>query len=1296
MENKYEYLDLLDKKLDESQRKVCCSNINTIVAAGAGSGKTQTLATRFAWLIMENENISASEILTLTFTKKAAAEMYARIYKNLGKFASNKNTPQPQRDRAQKALDEFANVHIQTLDSYCSGVLRQSANRYGIRPDFTTGSADSISNIKEKALPFILAHRNDPAIICFSKPGELQNFSNDFFAKIIIENTSLATKSGFFEDSLKKQKNQLCQALNYLLGNSESNCTDEEILSCTPYNKIIYNLKQEYKNECRENKKAVTEELEAANAFFDSLDEKSLWAPVYPKDFDINLDNLKIKMKKISSIIAAYRNIAIKRSWEQELKNLIIMARGKNDDPVDLAGTAIFLSSIESYISNYMEIKRLFELLDEFLVEVNNNKRSSGSLTFKDVSEMALRTLIEQNDIRRQECNAYKKIMIDEFQDNNSANRDLLFLLSIDPKKEFPLPTDDKSDSLRKALLQMIQSDKLFFVGDEKQSIYKFRGADVGVFNQLKTDLVNLNGPKAFLHMTNNYRSKPELVSSFNHIFGGFKTENGNLVQIQDIQKNDEETFIFSSIFKKNLETNELYEAGYPQDACATKPDFSNGKTLPHVSITKENCKSHIAIFIETNELSKEIDINNIMDSKDTQAFYIASKIKEIHDANPDENYSNFAILEKSRTNRAYLTKWLDIFHIPYSMDQQAKIFSEGPVNDIYNFLRLCVYPSDATAFASYIHSPFVGLSHVSMETVLACESFFDDSAELQIKENLSSEEFNKYLKGKDFFLNQQQKTLARPLTQTLDVLWYNSGYRFETMLNSHLLTFSEHYDLLFEIARTSDQTGKDIGWFIDQLSQIKANETRATVEENTELNAKEIDYPLEKSDGVQILTIHKSKGLEYDHVFIWGISGGPNNEKENLFFFDETNGVSIKNPDGTTNFFFRKQASLAKKKSLAEFRRLIYVACTRAVKDFYIVGTTKISGESDSKKEISLFGFNEEKLILNLLEVYYPKFYLNDENKGNSVTEDKIIDFNNDAPFDFILIGAKPKKLLWSMNDSQKRDVSFDYFREKLCKKKSVAYENAKIIETPEIQLKKLSPSSLEKLMPPKCPKNLIFEDAPANDYSEINRIIEKKSNIQKESDIPEDVVYKFSYADFGTLVHFVMECFVTDTKCQEEDLKPFLKNLEENDQKVIILLSKQMAEDFSKTKAASALFSCKKRGGLIRTEWAYRTSIDGWLFSGSLDLLFQNEDGSYSIIDYKTDMNIKPEIYFYQQTCYRKAAADLLGIQTENIRCYLHYLRFNKTIDITEQANQNLNSKLFETLSASNCNEHENLLED
>ena len=179
--------------------------------------------------------------------------------------------------------------------------------------------------------------------------------------------------------------------------------------------------------------------------------------------------------------------------------------------------------------------------MDEFLEETNCARRISGNLTFKDAAEMSLKILNEQQDIREQEQNAFDKIMIDEFQDNNKKNRDLLFLLSTNPE----------TNELRK--------DKLFFVGDEKQSIYKFRNADVSVFNNLKLDL-NVEP----LQMSYNYRSKTELLSTFNQLFGGFSSN----LEIH-----------YPSILLN--QSSDDFEATFPEKARALKVNTKTYEELP-------------------------------------------------------------------------------------------------------------------------------------------------------------------------------------------------------------------------------------------------------------------------------------------------------------------------------------------------------------------------------------------------------------------------------------------------------------------------------------------------------------------------------------------------------------------------------------------------------------------------------------------------------------------------------------------------------------------------------------------
>jgi len=125
--------------LDPEQRKAATAGFNAVVTAGAGSGKTKVLASRYAWLVME-KGFTVDEILSLTFTNKAVNEMYSRIYALLAEQRDNR--------RAREAVNEFHKAHILTLDSFSAAVARTASSRYGISPDFTSDT----SGVRELAM----------------------------------------------------------------------------------------------------------------------------------------------------------------------------------------------------------------------------------------------------------------------------------------------------------------------------------------------------------------------------------------------------------------------------------------------------------------------------------------------------------------------------------------------------------------------------------------------------------------------------------------------------------------------------------------------------------------------------------------------------------------------------------------------------------------------------------------------------------------------------------------------------------------------------------------------------------------------------------------------------------------------------------------------------------------------------------------------------------------------------------------------------------------------------------------
>lgn len=1256
----YAYLDIIERALDSAQREVCFTTDNAVIAAGAGSGKTQVLATRFAWLVI-SQGIKASEILTLTFTDKAASEMYQRIYGTLKYFAeytpktdkelilffkqkrgieeppdaqiqefrlAEKDLTEEKKQRAADALKDFTNAHIQTLDSYCASIVRQCANRYGIRPDFSTGSGDGLKDIKDRAFSFAIKYIDQPCVQEFSDAGRIQDFAENMLADAIISHTSVATPDGYFSAKFQEQKIEIADAWNE---NFVQNRTGS-----------FPSILNDIKNSLDDYSGKLTPEKQTWISKVNSLIEKGydfcrIAEPIKSDDFDSNNEKLNEYCKILYDFFNILTEISTRVSIEPA-KSLVKMLKDSVSET--FFALAYFITSCKKQVS-------LMQLLDTFLSEINASKRTTGSLTFNDVTELALKILLENEDIRNNEKNSYKKIMIDEFQDNNSKNRDLLYLLSL-KKGAFEskdgtciIKCTSDPNSLHDLITNLRDPDKLFFVGDEKQSIYKFREADVSVFNGLTAE-----NKRVF--MSYNYRSSAELIKAFN-IF--FKNENG----------------IFTS---PDQNPSDDFEAHYTEDA------KKNGmEHLPE--LTKDNVPIHVR-FINEKLLTEDPETaSDYIPKSEQEAYFIAESIyqtakKEFKDI-PSEKWpwNKFAILDKSRSKRDILSKYLSLFNIPFQVDQFKNIFEEGIINDIYNFLRICVYPSDINAFTAYLCSPFGGLSESSVETVLSwlgspeTNAFeeprfvfdpFDRSKDKNLSESMSSSEFKKFCAARVFFENIKKRVLNQELTETLSCLWHERGYKYETMLSSHARLCAEHFDMIFELARTCDEAGKNVSWFIDELERLKKTSLSGT---DSEIDTSGVSYPLERASAVQIMTIHKSKGLQFDHVYIFGCTNIKSKaDYAKYVFFDKT-GLSVKPTDGSQNFFKLRAKTEENLKELAEFRRLIYVAITRAIKDVYILGRI-------DKRDMSSVDF---RLISNMVLTLYPEV----ETKNDYALLQA--EYTNGAPFDY--------KAITPVKYADLPRAAEDTGRARLNAFNAIQ-DNFEIFQPADPHcygLEHKQPSKLyleeseEKTKGGKEP----VSSAP-DQYETLSAILKKyKPGSESEFNNDEEIKFNsenqnylcnsyFAATDFGTLVHDYlckMALGIDITHYEPVPEKKYFRNLSAVDKQEIISICIKMCTQFKNTAASKDFFKAKAAGRLARAEYEFKMFYKEALFRGSVDLIYETENGNYVIVDYKTDRNIIPSEHIEQQKCYMEAMKDIVP-HPGKFSCFLYYLRFNELVPL------------------------------
>jgi len=1165
------------RELDPSQKRAVNADLNSVVSAGAGSGKTSVLSARFAHLVLEKK-YKVDQILTLTFTKKATVEMYSRIYSTL-------------KEKAPECTADFYKANIKTLDSYCAYVAKMGCRFYGVAPDFTEDKNAVYQKVEELALPFILKHRDNFAIKALVQTKNFAEIASGLFVKPILENSSVAEPIDFdkeIEEQRKEINRVWKQAAETLL-----KTTSDTVSAAQNYSGNIT---------------ATIQKLQEAVASIDMPEIPS----ILEEDFDeANIEPTESFVESFDPIFN-FRMPSGKSNPElDELKELIRATRGCVES----------LYPLVNYVAGGKIIQALIPLLKEFQELVNGIKRSHGILTFADVASLATCVLRDHPEIRLAEKKKYKAIMIDEFQDNNSLQRDMLFMLA------------EKTERMEKGIpkVEDLEKDKLFFVGDEKQSIYRFRGADVTVFRKLSKDFSQGN-----MELKTNYRSHPALIAAFNAIFGG---EEYTESSIKGSGGTDNGGPNLPSVFY-NIRTPEEYVPAY--EAVYHKVDIPMQKQEDAKDL---NPRIHFAVYGKDQEEDRES-----LTGEEAEAAWVAKKIIEL--TTPGESgkakykYSDITVLFKTYALQPLYERTFLNYGIPYNTEVVTGFFNDGPANDIFSFMRICAYKTDSLAYAQVLRSPFVNLTNTEVnEIILQSPVPFEAEA----KGILSGESLERYERAGKFYEELSLSSQTQSITSTLDSLWYEYGYRYETMWNRKVSMYSSFYDRAFELARQADLNSESLASFTDSVRSLN----------NEAEKLDNMDIPIEKSSGVTIMTIHKSKGLEFPVVFICGShKSNPNSSNSAPVYSSREFGISINTPPcssfagrGKTselNYFYNKVNEEEKAMEAAELRRVAYVAVTRAESEVYITGIANKNYPSDGDNaQKFLIGEGEDKANpASILQIFSPLIYFYEDREN--------------APFTFENIQPISRKEIPELESGLRGNSAKEKYD--FAKEAAPLYDAAKEIQKEEVKPLYIFPSLLEKENPSANGSTGagissvygINAESSSIPYKEINDIVESTG---------KDGRYAFSFDSFGTIAHAYMQAAVS-----AQDVfypQSAVAGLEGSKDKIMAIESicKQMAEGFKSSETGKAAFESEWK----KTEFPFKSRIGNKIAKGTMDLIFKSGDGSYTIVDYKTNQSVQPQIYYTQLASYRRAAAQILGVGEESVKCVLYYLRFAKAVDIS-----------------------------
>ncbi|MDR0312011.1 MAG: UvrD-helicase domain-containing protein, partial [Treponema sp.] len=753
--------------LNKEQEKAVTLESNAVVAAGAGSGKTKVLASRYVWLILQKK-LKPEEILTLTFTNKAVSEMYSRIYQYLLE------------NNADDAIKDFHKARISTLDSFSASIARTAAPRYGISPDFKSDDAALRDLAREAALQFVLDNREATAVQQLLPDHKIRRLAEEIFTQIMIRHSPISSPLDL-DKYLLIQKEEIIRAWKEKTKAVTTITTSmsDELRHLTAINKSI-NFTKALEKILLNNPIPVLPEIDSLMEIKNSFDKN--WDEASPL-FDTR-QKIKTFFEYYSAIIAISTPGNYGADYAPLVENFKVL-KGKNEN-----GLFYELESIANYILNFSLCSGLFELINKFQYEINAKKRETGFLSFNDIARLAVDALKDHPDIRKVYKDSLKMITIDEFQDNNALQRDLVYLLAENMQrmgKGIPAQTE-------------LETNRMFFVGDEKQSIYRFRGADVAVFRSLGDGFShrqeNENMELEFLGLTYNYRSRPSLISLFNRIFGGYQNEQRIFVP-----------GVFLSSSSHNADTTKNIPDFEAQYSDMLPPDNeSSNNSIESVS-SKEKPLAHFC-FLKSDDLDPE-DKGGIK-SHDLEAVFIAKKIREMVDKKEKIpirtndgievracNWSDFAVLQRAYTHQNTLEKYFREFGVPYNTDRPSGLFNDAPILDMRAYLRLLVYPEDRIAYAALIRSPFMRLSDLTLAACLLSMNTSGKNPEPFTEENeplIPENDLSLYRRARERYTCLREASTSLSITELVTKLWFDEGYRYETLWNES----AQVYESLF------------------------------------------------------------------------------------------------------------------------------------------------------------------------------------------------------------------------------------------------------------------------------------------------------------------------------------------------------------------------------------------------------------------------------------------------------------------------------------------------------------------
>lgn len=887
-------------------------NQTLLVAAAAGSGKTAVLVERIITRLKDMDNpLSVQELMVVTFTKAAAQEMSARIGLALAKAMESTDDAAMQ-ERLERQLNLLPSAHISTLHSFCQWVIRSYFYKLDINPTARIGNEAEMALLQQEVLADLLTKSYEEGLYNIYELADF--FSDDksdagLTAKIMsLYNyaMSLANPDGWLRKALEPYKEAMT------VNPSE-----------TLWGQYMWDQHVAVIDRIRERLERM---------------EQILLDPVGPHKWQNIYDNQLAALSMLSGAetwddmgeACKHTDTFIKDrfnklgeevdpSLQAEFKSL----GSQNKDDLKAMQAAVFTvpeaTLQEQFKAQYPIIKGLVELTIAFHKAYRDMKQEQGIMDFSDLEHLCLALLVEPgteddpqpSEVAKELQDTFKEIMVDEYQDTNGVQETIINLIS--------------------------RIDNRFYVGDVKQAIYSFRMADSSLFMEKYNTYGGTDAVERRIDLAKNFRSHENILAATNFLFYQIMTE-----EAAELNYTEAESLIPGRIVEDAPE------------------DWIGGDVeLQLLDVSKDTLSAS-----ESDE-----DEGGDPENNERELDFIIQKIKEIHGAkkkvqNPDGTFRqiewrDFAILRRSLAG--WGTRAVEAMRqagIPAVVNERDGYFEAQEIQLLLALLSIIDNPEQDLPMAAVLHSGLVGLD----ANELGALRLSGEGSLWSLMPAYAEEAQDERLLA---FIGHMERwrTLSRRHGVT-DLLW--DIYESQDYVNyvgamPNGLVRRANVLALYDRAKGYEASGfRGLFRFLRFVESLRDSNQ---------------DMPLanvvsEADNVVRLMTIHKSKGLEFPVVFLSGVQKGFNMmDLRSELLIDKNAGLGLKGyfPDIRVSFptmpwFYIKDVKEAALK--AEEERILYVALTRARDKLIMTGYFK--GFKNAKGKLSTLG----ELIKNAASV--------------------------------------------------------------------------------------------------------------------------------------------------------------------------------------------------------------------------------------------------------------------------------------------------------------------------------------